>query len=86
MSQCIVCGAEVTRGPRCRSCAQTARWEGTMVASIDADMLDEYTNKGLSYRAIGARHGVSHERARKRINRAIARLPELEQRRLHGDR
>ena len=83
---CPVGGEPVSRPNRmCRMHAQQIRGERE-AGSKDEDFLRAYVEEGLTLRQVGGRYGVSHERARYRINRAISRLPELEKRRLYGDR
>ncbi len=82
---CSVCAKPVTVGPRCQSCAQAAR-SLRSVSDDDMEMVRQYVGQGQSLRRIASERGMSHERVRFRIKRAVDSLPELEKRRLYGDR
>ncbi len=82
---CSVCGKQVTVGPRCQSCAQQER-SRQAVTPTDIEMVEQHFEQGHSLRRIASERGISHERVRVRIKRAVDSLPELEKRRLWGDR
>jgi hypothetical protein len=86
MATCEVCGTPTSRKfTRCRRCAQRQRRAEAGI-ELDEAMLRMHSQQGKSLRQIGAAVGLSHERVRVRIARAVERIPDdLEKRRLHGD-